>query len=169
MLKMIGAVLIVASCGFVGFGISRNHKQTIFELEQMLVALDYMQMELQYQKTPLPALCRRTAEHISGKISRVLLSFAQELDKQVSPDPAICMEATLERYCENWVEMKPLLIHLGKVLGKFDLEGQKKGIAAVHSEAKVKFDTLSINKDSRVRGYQTLGLCAGAAVAILLL
>ncbi len=169
MLKYIGAALIVVSCGFVGFGISRNHKQTIFELEQLLVALDYMQMELQYQKTPLPALCRKTAEHISGKISHVLQLFAQELDKQVSPNPAICMAATIDSCCENWIELKPLLVHLGNVLGKFDLEGQKKGIAAVYSEAKAKLDILATDKENRVRGYQTLGLCAGAAVVILLL
>ena len=169
MLKFIGAALIVASCGIVGFGVSRNHKRTIFELEQLLVALDFMQMELRCQKTPLPILCRKTAEHISGKISQALHFFAQELDKQVSPNPEICMATTIDHCCENWVELKPLLIHLGKVLGKFDLEGQQKGIAAVSGEAKSKLDILSSNSESRVRSYQTLGLCAGAAVAILLL
>ena len=169
MLKYVGALLIVASCGFVGLGIARNHKQTLYELEQLMIALDYMQMELQYQKTPLPSLCQKAAEHISGKISRVFQNFSQELDKQVSPNPAICMAATIDNCCENWIEIKPLLLHLGNVLGKFDLEGQKKGLAAVHNEAKAKLDQLTINKENRVRGYQTLGLCAGAAVAILLL
>ena len=169
MLKFIGAALIVASCGFVGFGISRNHKKTISELEQLLVSLDYMQMELQYQKTPLPSLCQRTAEHVSGKIGRIFHCFAQELDKQVSPNPSVCMANTIDRYSDCSAELQPLLVHLGKVLGKFDLQGQQKGIEAVQCEVKAKLDALSVNKENRMRGYQTLGLCAGAAVAILLL
>lgn len=169
MLKMLGAALIVLSCGFVGFGISRNHRKMIYELEQLLLALDYMQAQLQYQLTPLPALSQKASEQIDGKVSKALSSFAKELDKHVSPDPSACMASAIGMSCEYLPELYTLLMHLGKVMGKFDLEGQQKGIAAVYNDAKTKLDSLSINTESRLRGYQTLGLCAGAAVAILLL
>ena len=169
MLKIIGAAFVVLSCGFVGFGIARNYKQTIYELEQLLLALEFMQTQMQYQKTPLPLLCQKTAENTLGKVSKAFLAFANELDKYVSADPSVCMTKSTDRLWESLPEMRVLFMHLGRVLGKFDLEGQQKGIAAVHSEAKAKLDSLLLNGESRMRGYQTLGLCAGAAVAILLL
>ncbi len=169
MLKVIGAVFVVLSCGMVGFMIARNYKQTIYELEQLLQGLDYMQAQLQYQKTPLPALCQNVAEHTAGRVRKTFTSFAKELDRHVSPDPSVCMASVIDATYDHLPQLHGLFMHLGQVLGKFDLEGQQKGIAAVYSEAKTKLDLLFLNKDSRLRGYQTLGLCAGAAVAILLL
>ena len=169
MLKLVGAAFVVFSCGFVGFAIAQNYKQTIYELEQLLLALDYMQVQMQYQKTPLPELCQKTAEHTRGKVSKAFSSFAKELDRHVSADPSVCMANATDMFWERLPELHGLFMRLGSVLGKFDLEGQQKGIAAVHGEAKGKLDSLFANKEGRMRGYQTLGLCAGAAVAILLL
>lgn len=66
-------------------------------------------------------------------------------------------------------DTKRLLLVLGRTLGRFDLEGQLKGIDGISREAAAELDRLTKNQDARLRSYQTLGLCAGAALAILLL
>jgi len=47
------------------------------------------------------------------------------------------------------------------------MEGQLKGLESVRQECRRQVETLSYNRDARLRSYQTLGLCAGAALAIL--
>jgi hypothetical protein len=65
--------------------------------------------------------------------------------------------------------LKKLLLDLGRTLGHFDLDGQIQGIEAVRQEAVASLDKLTKDKEARLRSYQTLGLCAGAALAILLM
>ena len=59
------------------------------------------------------------------------------------------------------------LILLGRWLGRFDLDGQLKGLDAVRQECRRHLEELNNNREVRLRSYQTLGLCAGAAIAIL--
>ena len=61
------------------------------------------------------------------------------------------------------------LSELGTTLGRFDLAGQLKGLETVRGECRRELEQMNVNKDVRLRSYQTLGFCAGAAVAILLI
>ena len=61
------------------------------------------------------------------------------------------------------------LRNLGISLGRFDLPGQLQGIHTARGECQSALDRLCSNRDNRLRSYETLGLCAGAALAILLL
>ena len=56
---------------------------------------------------------------------------------------------------------------LGKSLGRFDLNGQLLGVESVRSYCRRELGSLEAGRDQRIRGYQTLGVCAGAALAIL--
>ena len=56
---------------------------------------------------------------------------------------------------------------MGSSLGRFDLEGQLQGLESVRIYCREQLDELSKDRDVRLRSYQTLGLCAGAALAIL--
>ena len=59
------------------------------------------------------------------------------------------------------------MLLLGKSIGRFDMDGQIKGLEAVRQDCRRRLDELSKDRDTRLRSYQTLGLCAGAALAIL--
>ena len=61
------------------------------------------------------------------------------------------------------------LQNLGNSLGRFDLSGQLKGLEGVRQECRGKLTRLMGNQEVRLRSYQTLGLCAGAALVILLM
>ena len=127
-----------------------------------------MHCELQYRCTALPLLCRQAGEREPGKIGKVFLKFASELEAQVCPDVSCCMSVTLAEFAELPAVVSQLLTSLGENLGNFDLDGQLLGLEQVRALCTERLGLLLANKDSRVRSYQTLGLCAGAAVAILL-
>ena len=57
----------------------------------------------------------------------------------------------------------------GAYLGRFDLPGQKQGLEEVREACRMELEALGKNRETRLRSYGTLGLCAGAALAILFL
>lgn len=167
--KWIGAVLIIFGCGGFGFSLAANHKREENALRQLIGALDYMQCELQYRMTPLPDLCRSAGQEARGIVAKVLLRLSQELESQISPDVASCMVAAMRDVEFIPPHTRENLNLLGNSLGRFDMNGQLNGLESVRANCRRHLSDLSENRDSRLRSYHTLGLCAGAALAILLI
>ncbi len=166
-LRILGAILVIAGCGGFGFLIAASHRREVRAMKQFISALDYMECELKYRLTPLPDLCRCSAAICRGSVKNMLSTLADELDTQISPDVKKCIDATM-----NMVSDIPSLVIegftlLGQTLGHFDLDGQLKGIESVKHECSRKLAAYMENQDTRLRSYQTLGICAGAAIAIL--
>ena len=166
-IKLIGAVLVIAACGGFGLSLVISHRRAEETLRQLISALDYMECELQYRLTPLPDLCRQTAEASNGWVRAVFNSLAQELENQISPEVKTCMNAALCRVRELPAQVRKAMQELGQTLGRFDLPGQLRGLEGIRRTCRRELDELAKNRDVRLRSYQTLGLCAGAALAIL--
>ena len=167
MYKWIGAVMILGACGGFGFSMALRHKKEEWELRQLLTALDFMECELQYRLTPLPELCRAAARQVNGSIRQVFIRLAEELERQISPDVHSCMDAVLAE-CEDLPQRTgSILAQLGRSFGRFDLQGQINGLESARETCRRVLNDLSVNRDTRLRSYQTLGLCAGAALVIL--
>lgn len=166
-LKWIGAVLIILGSGGFGCSLAAAHRREERSLQQMISALDYMQCELQYHLTPLPALCRQTATQLRGTMQSLFLNLAQELEDQISPDALHCMMAAVYKTEDLPKRCQEAAQSLGKTLGRFDLEGQLSGLEAVRSLCRGWLEELTNGREVRLRNYQTLGLCAGAALVIL--
>lgn len=167
MLKLIGAVFVVAGCGGIGFRIAATHRFEEKNLRQLIGILDYMECELQYRMTPLPELCRQASKEFSGLIGNIFRELSVEMDAQNSTDLELCMISALQKVGKLPPLTREELLFLGRTIGRFDMEGQLKGLEAVRQECRRRVEDLSQNRDMRLRSYQTLGLCAGAALAIL--
>lgn len=166
-LKLIGAILIISGCGSFGFKIAAAHVRQERTLRNLIGILDYMECELQYRLTPLPVLCRQAATEADGVIRDVFLALTHELEDQISPDVEHCMTAALSKIKNIPTLTNESLLLLGRSLGRFDIDGQLKGLDSVRQECRRNLEYLNQNRDVRLRSYQTLGLCAGAAIAIL--
>ena len=166
-LKLIGAIFVLAGCGGIGFRIAANYRLEEKYLRQLIGILDYMECELQYRMTPLPELCRQAFKEFSGLLGSVFWELSVEMDAQNSSDLEVCMSAVIERTPKLSPLVQQELLLLGKSAGRFDMEGQLKGLEAVRQDCRRQVEALSHNRDTRLRSYQTLGLCAGAALAIL--
>ena len=145
--KWIGAIFVLVSCGGFGFSIAHGYRQRERLLHQLLNVLETMASELEYRLTPLPELSRKAARDTCGVLRDVFANLARELDWQSEPDAGSCMRAAMDK-CH-------------------DLPGQLKGIKAVQESCRRELARLERNRDARLRSYQTLGLCAGAALVIL--
>lgn len=165
--KWIGGILIIVSCGGFGFSLAAGQIREERALRQLLGALEYMECELQFRLTPLPELCRQTGREVPGRVGKIFTILASELESQVSADVESCMNAALASLPDLPGHTRNGLATLGQTLGRFDLEGQLKGLEAVRLDCRGKLKALTENKEPRLRSYQTLGLCTGAALAIL--
>ncbi len=165
--KIIGAILVVAGCGGLGFLMAWNYKRDISSLRRLIGALEYMACELEYRLTPLPELCRKTAELQSGCVKTVFVNLSRALDSQIAPDVSFCMSAALEKIPDMPKQTAAAFRCLGNSLGHFDLAGQLRGLESVRENCLMEVKELENNRSQRTRSYQTLGLCAGAALAIL--
>lgn len=166
-LKMLGVIFVVVGCGSVGFKIAANYRLEERSLRQLVGILDYMECELKYRLTPLPDLCRQVSNEFCGIPGNILFKLIREMESQIAPDVTCCMNAVLARSKDVPIITRGCLEQLGMSIGKYDLNGQIIGIEAVREECKRNLKLLTENRDSRLRSYQTLGLCAGAALAIL--
>ena len=167
MFKILGALFIVVGCGSFGLIMAFNHRREVFALEQLIAALDYMQSELRYNLLPLPELSEKVVGITKGVVSKVFRYFLEELQKQVLPDAEICMRSALEQARDVPDITKSCFEVLSLTLGKFDLEGQERALSSLRQNCYKKLDEFTKNQDTRLRSYQTLGICAGAAVTIL--
>ena len=165
--KWIGAVFVILGCGGFGFGIAGNYRSRERLLRQLLNILENMEAELQYRLTPLPELSRRAAKESAGVLQDVFLNLARELEWQSGPDAVSCMRAALEKCHDLPACLRRPLRQLGQTLGCFDLPGQLQGLQSVQETCRREQARLEQNRDARLRSYQTLGLCAGAALVIL--
>ena len=168
-MRWIGAFAIFLCGGYLGFSMVAAHKREEKTLRQIVSVIDYMRCELSYRLTPLPLLLGQASSQINGTVSAVLMDLAEELENQISPDISCCTNAVLQKHQDLPEGAKAVLTELGRSLGRFDLQGQLLELDAVETICKRYLAQLENNRDTRLRSYQTLGLCAGAAIAILLL
>lgn len=168
MIRMAGACLIVFGCGGFGFSMAAASRREERELVSLISALEYMSCELGCRMTALPQLCREASSQGKGTVSAFFLELAKILERRSEPDVQVCVFEAMQKI-EGSRELRRLLGQLGGTLGRFDLPGQLRGIESALREAEQSLRRFREGADSRRRSYQTLGLCAGAALAILFL
>lgn len=164
MIRIVGACCIVTGCGGFGFAMAAAHRREEAELVRLISALEYMSCELSYRMTPLAALCRGAASE--GMVGDFFRRLASELERGDAPDVQVCVRAVLDRL-EAPRELERQLQQLGDTLGRFDLPGQLRGLEGAIRSAEDALRRIRDGADGRRRSWQTLGLCAGAALAIL--
>lgn len=168
-IKLIGAFLVLTGCGGFGFSMAASHRREERAFRQYISALEFMECELSCRLSPLPQLCRGAGEAGDGCVAQFFQTLALELENQVAPDAPCCVRAALGKTPGMPRNLKDHLTELGRTLGRFDLPGQLRDLRCAAARANAHLQSLTENRDRRLRSYQTLGLCAGAALAILFL
>ena len=166
--KILGALLILTGCGGFGMMICIAYRREEEMLVQLLHALDYIQCELRFRLTPLPELCAQAGANSKGRISQFWICLSEELRRQALPDASRCIPAakesvgTLPQHVDRVLEM------LSLSLGQFDIQGQLQALESTRNHCAAELESMRNGKETRLRSYQTLGICAGAALVILL-
>ena len=87
----------------------------------------------------------------------------------MEPDVQSCMQIVIEKIRMPSRRIRRLFLLFGRSLGKFDLAGQVRGLEEVRTACELELRPLTQQKQNAIRSYRTLGICAGIALAILLI
>lgn len=167
-LKILGAALILLSCGGYGFSLANAHRAEERALNAAICAMEDMIRQLSFQLTPMPQLLRNAGKVAGGRVGAVFVALSKILEENSCADPYDAMQMVLSRQ-----KLPPRtaknLSQFGISLGRFSLSGQVSSLKGAIAYCKRDLDSLSLDRDSRLRSYRTLGLCTGAALVILFL
>ena len=167
-LKIIGAILILAGCGGYGMYLALAHRREVAALHQLADVTEKMICELEFRLTPLPELCRFAGEQTNGALQKYFRLLAVTLENQLSPDVGVCIVSVLKQTSGLPSYTAAQLQALGQTLGRFDLAGQVTSLEHCKQSCLGQLEVLEYQQTQRLRSYQTLGFCAGAALGILL-
>ena len=168
-MKMIGALFVVLGCGYIGILCGRCYRREEAALQQLGEHLQYMLCQLRYQQTPLPELFGQLHAEAKPPLQSLFALVGKELQIRASSDASGCLIRAVEACSNLPKQARNYLLLLGRSLGRFDLDGQLRGIEAVHERCMEKCAKMEKNRAVCIRSYMIFGLCAGAAIAVLLL
>lgn len=166
--KAVGAFFVVIGCGSFGFLKASNARKAVKELTVFLNGIVRIKLEMQYQLQPLPCIFRTAAGYLDGLIGQVFLRFADEMESQCHPDLYSCMMGAVAGHSKISQETKDFLLLLAKNLGNLDLDNQLVALEHVEKLCGKERSKLEEEISKQKRYYETLGLCAGATLAIIL-
>ena len=156
MMKLLGAALIVIAASSVGIRMSLSVRAEDRDLRQLQRVLEYMLCEIQGSLTPAQQLCERAGDLCRGQLRQLMQDCAAGIGAQEAADVGQIMEVChLRVLCE--------------ILGKYDREEQSRAMENLIDRVADSIAQLQQGKADRCRSYEVLGVCAGCALAIILL
>lgn len=171
MLKALGMIFVIVGTSGVGFSMAISVKRTTAVLQQLLSALELMKHEISYKKTPLPELMRIVSLSSKGGVAdffgRVASDCYQRQEASVNAIVKKCLAETPASVFPS--NVRQILLNWGNGLGKYDVTGQLCAIDLANERLRALLNQYQAEQTSRMRSYCTLGVCAGLAIAIILL
>ena len=171
MLKAVGALLVVLSCGAMGYGKSLSYTKRQRELEEIQKMLYFLLGEITYRREALPEAMVRVADKIRPPLSDFLREVSRAAKEYQGERFSKIFSQKAEKYLKETSLMKTDLeefIRLGEDLGYMDITMQENTINLYLEE--LKGEILKTEKEGPARKimYQALGLMAGMFLAIML-
>ena len=171
MIRMIGAGLVVLAAALAGFGCAASVRAQCAQLEGLCWALAYMKSEISSRLTPLPLLFSSLAQCRQKDIA----AFFGEAGRALSVPPGCTVPVSFKRGFAAAPALRlggtcvQALYGLAMGLGRFELESQLAAIEACRRTVEQELLIVQAQKRARCRSYETIGVCAGLALAVILL
>ena len=139
MLKAVGALLVVLSCGAMGYGKSLSYTKRQRELEEIQKMLYFLLGEITYRREALPEAMVRVADKIRPPLSDFLREVSRAAKEYQGERFSKIFSQKAEKYLKETSLMKTDLeefIRLGEDLGYMDITMQENTINLYLEELK---------------------------------
>lgn len=168
-IRWFGAFCIVAGSGCIGLVYNLQQRSNIRILEQLTDVIRYMEQDLRYRQLPLPDLLQNAMCQCDGVTLKVLTAYYHMLHRQATVDTEEGMKKILAEYQGISAQVREGFIKFARCIGQFDIAGQLITFANIREELTEAIKHMTKDHAAKKRSRQTLALCAGAAIAILLI
>lgn len=169
MVRALGAALVAAGGGWMGFLAAAGLRRRVWGLRQMGTGLELLERELELCAPALKQLLARGAAHGEGPAKVLFEGCVRGIDCLDREDFSSLWRRLVGELEGLDREGRAILFPLGDTLGRYEEARQREALSA----ARRRLEELALRReeDSRRLGrvYQALGLSGGAVLVILLI
>ncbi|HHY77467.1 MAG TPA: stage III sporulation protein AB [Clostridiales bacterium] len=172
MLKGIGALMIILSTSLLGMLISSKYSIRLKEIRNLRFSLQMLESEIVYSATPIPYACY----NVGLKSDPLWKKFFMTISKNLMERKFYSMDEAWEQaimYALEDSSLKDIDIELlrsfGKILGKSDIEDQKKYFKLIYTQLEQHEKMAEDEKKSNEKMYRSMGFLLGATILIILI
>lgn len=169
MVRLLGAALVAGGCAWLGFRRALELRDRVRALEQTARGLALVERELALGAPPLPRLLEGVAGRCTGPAAELFAGCARALARPDRESFSALWQDQVARLEGLGEEGREALAPLGELLGRYDCQEQRAGLAAVRGRLEELAALARADSRRRGRVYQALGLSGGAFLVILLL
>ena len=170
MMRLLGAILVIAGCGAFGLaGVARLDGR-VRDLGELAAGLDSLQRELGWRLAPLPQALEAAAKAAHGPAAQFFAQCARTAGQANGRTFQEVWQDSLNAAPLRLAEGdKALLERLGPVLGRYDSDSQRLALEDAAAGLRSLQGEASDDRRRLGRVYGALGITAGLFLAILLI
>ena len=170
MIRLLGVFLLVGGCGALSVGAVGRLSGRVRDLGGLIVGLETLKQELQTSLDRLEPMLSAAAERTDGH-ARAFFQWCQKALRASEPEAfSVIWQAALEQVP---LRLEPCdrteLRGLGPILGCYDADSQAAALDRAIRRLEIRWEEAQERRRSLGKVYGTLGLSAGAVLAILLI
>lgn len=171
MLKLIGAILVIATSTYGGFYIGRSYNERPKQLNLLQQALLMLETEIVYGAIPLHLAMKHIGERLPGVVRLFFITMSKNLRKSDGASTYECWKKAIEEEFPKTSlgqQDKEILIRFGQTLGKSDREDQVKHIRLTIQNLTTE-ETLAREEQKKYEKLsKNLGVLLGFLIVILI-
>ena len=168
MIRWLGFLLIVCGTSAIGIQMAGGVHRAVRFFQDMQTALDRMSREISYHLTPLAQLTQTVAQDLTEPVNALISAFGSRLlSAPEEPMQMHMLEAMKSCGAAVPQEARRILMTLSGSLGRQDVSAQVSALETASREIEAVRKDYENRQKTQCRSYETLGVCAGLAVAIL--
>ena len=168
--KILGSILILLSSSMIGIYLSYNCKRRIIELEEISEVIFCLNNEICYKNSILYEAIENSIKNCTSLISDFFKEYA-ELMKKNKYSSKDAINISIEKYESKFainIEDINIIKSFSNMLGKTDIEGQKRCIEATLEGLKKQQQKAEKMRAKNEKMYLSLGFLSGLTIVILL-
>lgn len=171
MLKIIGVACIVLGAGTIGFRCAGTLRRQAQQLAELQTALCFMKNEILCRLTPLPELLHRAGEETNGAVARLFFRLSERMKAEPHAAPQTLFSQTAKELpsLQLPAPAQRAMLGLFMAFGQFDAQGQCRSIDLADARLREQAELLEKARSAQSRSYRTVAVCAGLAIAVILL
>lgn len=170
MIRLMGAILLVAGCGAVGLCAVGRLDGRVRDLRELMGGLETLQRELGWRLSPLPKAMEMAARETHGRTAQFFELCTQGMEHLNGVPFQNVWQNGLEQ-CSLRLEQEDRVIleQLGSVLGRYDADTQRQALENALTQLERQQTKAAEDRQRLGRVYGVLGMTVGLFVVILLI
>lgn len=169
-MQVVGAGLVIISCGAMGLTIAASYRQRVENLRHLATFVQCLESEISYAHTTLPEVIAWQRSQHTGVVQHFLAVLEQGMATGVGAGFAEIWERGLRVLTENGLPawLVDDLRHLGAALGQSDVEEQRKHLALVQKRLEQALEEAKGEQGGQTKLWSYLGFFSGLLLVLLL-